>query len=426
MTTRASRLRRRLSARRLACVTLAGILGAVGVALVGATPAGADAPATVRAFGAAAHLGAPTAALNAPIVGIGATHSGHGYWLLAQDGGIFSYGDAHFYGSTGAMHLNQPVVGIAPTPHGHGYWLVASDGGIFSFGDAHFYGSTGALHVKAPIVGMTPTVSGHGYWLVASDGGIFSFGDARFHGSTGGQAIGTTIAGMARTATGHGYWLAGANGRVWAFGDAHPMNAVAPSAPITGIERAPGAAGVWLVGLNGSVYARGTAIYYGGATDAMRSAVGIVGAGGHGYWIATVPSGPPLPANSGTGRRIVYSNHQQRLWLVEANGVASHSFAVSGRHGLPAVGTYHVYAKLPMNPDGSLVLPWSLKFDALPSGGVINIHGIPLTWSGVPIEDDSLLGTPQSHGCLRLSQANAKTTYDWAPIGTPVVVVDLG
>ena len=41
-----------------------------------------------------------------------------------------------FYGSTGAIHLNQPIVGMAATPGGKGYWLVASDGGIFSFGDA--------------------------------------------------------------------------------------------------------------------------------------------------------------------------------------------------------------------------------------------------------------------------------------------------
>ena len=59
-----------------------------------------------------------------------------GYWLVASDGGIFSFGDAQFYGSTGAIHLNQPIVGMAPTPDGRGYWLVASDGGIFAFGDA--------------------------------------------------------------------------------------------------------------------------------------------------------------------------------------------------------------------------------------------------------------------------------------------------
>ena len=91
---------------------------------------------------------------SAPIVGMEATPDGHGYWLVGSDGGVFSFGDASFYGSTGALHLNAPIVGMAPTPDGHGYWLVASDGGVFSFGDATFYGSTGGLRLNAPIVGM--------------------------------------------------------------------------------------------------------------------------------------------------------------------------------------------------------------------------------------------------------------------------------
>ncbi len=78
------------------------------------------------------------------------------------------------------MHLNQPIVGMAATPDGKGYWLVASDGGIFTFGDAAFFGSTGAIHLNAPVVGMAATPDGKGYWLVASDGGIFTFGDAAF------------------------------------------------------------------------------------------------------------------------------------------------------------------------------------------------------------------------------------------------------
>ena len=41
-----------------------------------------------------------------------------------------------------------------------GYWLVASDGGVFSFGDAAFYGSTGNLTLNRPIVGMAMTVGG--------------------------------------------------------------------------------------------------------------------------------------------------------------------------------------------------------------------------------------------------------------------------
>src|SRR4051812_13754238 len=103
-----------------------------------------------------------------------------GYWLVGNDGGIFTFGAATFFGSTGATRLNSPVLGMAATTDGQGYWLVAGDGGIFTFGAARFFGSTGALRLNKPVVGMAPTPTGHGYWLVASDGGIFSFGDARF------------------------------------------------------------------------------------------------------------------------------------------------------------------------------------------------------------------------------------------------------
>ena len=135
-----------------------------------------------------------------------ATSTGRGYWLVAADGGIFSFGDARFYGSTGNIRLNQPIVGMAPTLTGRGYWLVASDGGMFTFGDARFYGSTGNVRLSQPIVGMAPAPSGHGYWLVAADGGIFTFGNALFYGSTGGRHLPQRIVGMARSP--QGYWLA--------------------------------------------------------------------------------------------------------------------------------------------------------------------------------------------------------------------------
>jgi hypothetical protein len=77
-----------------------------------------------------------------------------GYWLVATDGGIFSFGDADFYGSTGAIRLNKPIVGMAATPDGGGYWLVASDGGIFSFGDADFYGSKGGSTIPGAITAV--------------------------------------------------------------------------------------------------------------------------------------------------------------------------------------------------------------------------------------------------------------------------------
>ena len=120
-----------------------------------------------------------------------------GYWLVASDGGVFSFGDASFYGSTGAMTLNKPIVAAMATPDGKGYWLVASDGGVFSFGDASFYGSTGAMTLNKPIVAAMSTPDGKGYWLVAADGGIFSFGDAGFYGSTGAMTLNKPIVGVA-------------------------------------------------------------------------------------------------------------------------------------------------------------------------------------------------------------------------------------
>ena len=158
--------------------------------------------------------------LDAPMVGMARTTDDGGYWTVASDGGIFSFGDAAFHGSMGGKHLDAPMVGMAPTPDGGGYWTVASDGGIFSFGDAAFHGSMGGKHLDAPMVGMAPTPDGGGYWTVASDGGVFSFGDAAFHGSMGGQHLDQPIVGMAATPDGGGYWLVGADGGIFSFGDA--------------------------------------------------------------------------------------------------------------------------------------------------------------------------------------------------------------
>jgi hypothetical protein len=113
------------------------------------------------------------------------------------------------------MHLNQPIVGMAVTPDGGGYWLVASDGGIFTFGDAPFYGSTGAIHLNKPIVGVAATPDGGGYWLVASDGGIFTYGDAAFYGSLGADS--DSVLGMIIDPSAVGYTLVEANGSAAVF-----------------------------------------------------------------------------------------------------------------------------------------------------------------------------------------------------------------
>jgi hypothetical protein len=136
------------------------------------------------------------------------TVTGNGYWLVANDGGIFAFGDARFFGSTGGIRLNRPIVGMAPTVTGNGYWLVASDGGIFAFGDAGFFGSTGGIVLAQPIVGIAAHRGGAGYWMAAADGGIFAFGGAPFHGSMGGADLGgKRVVGIDTTPSGAGYWM---------------------------------------------------------------------------------------------------------------------------------------------------------------------------------------------------------------------------
>ncbi len=243
-----------------------------------------------------------------------------GYWLAAADGGIFSFGNAAFYGSVpGALapgtKLAQPVVGMAATSDRKGYWMDAADGGIFSFGDAAFHGSVpGVLppgtHLVQPVVGMAATADAGGYWMDAADGGIFSFGDAAFHGSVPGVlAPGTRlvqpVVGMAATPDGGGYWMVGADGGIFSFGDAAfhgSVPGVLPpgthlAQPIVGMAATPDGGGYWLVGADGGIFTFGDAAYYGSLPQigAPGSAAAVVPTEtGNGYLIVT-RNGRALP-----------------------------------------------------------------------------------------------------------------------------------
>ena len=225
-----------------------------------------------------------------------------GYWMVASDGGIFSFGDAAFLGSTGSIELNQPIVGMAATPSGNGYWMVASDGGVFSFGDAAFFGSTGSMKLNRPIVGMAATPSGKGYWMVASDGGIFSFGDAQFFGSTGATKLNQPIAGMAATPTGAGYWLTASDGGVFAFGDARfqgaaPERPVRPGSTRTMVAMVPSGTGngYWQISSAGELLAFGDAADLGGVAGLNRPLVGMAASGPGPGQAPAVTNQPPVP-----------------------------------------------------------------------------------------------------------------------------------
>ena len=206
--------------------------------------------------------------LNQPIVGMASNPAGTGYWFVASDGGIFAFGDAKFFGSTGDLKLNKPIVGMAPTPTGQGYYLVASDGGIFAFGDARFRGSTGNIKLNKPIVGMAVAPNGRGYWMVASDGGVFAFGNgARFFGSTGDLKLVQPIVGLAPTNSNDGYWFVAADGGIFAFGDAKAFTPKLGGSPVTGLAKSPDGDGLWITRANGEVNGYGSVPSLGSLTS---------------------------------------------------------------------------------------------------------------------------------------------------------------
>jgi hypothetical protein len=236
-------------------------------------------------------LALPAATVTSATAATAQSSSGvSAYWLVASDGGIFSFGGAQFYGSTGSMVLNKPIVGMAATPDSHGYWLVASDGGVFAFGDAGFHGSTGSMVLNKPIVGMAATHDGGGYWLAASDGGVFAFGDAPFYGSMGGTPLNQPIVGMAATPDGGGYWMVAADGGVFSFGDAQfygSTGSIHLNKPIVGMTAAPNGKGYWFTASDGGVFAFGDVSFYGslGSTPESRPIVAVTStADGGGYW----------------------------------------------------------------------------------------------------------------------------------------------
>ena len=266
--------------------------------LLRATARDLGAPGQDPEYGAGAlDLGAAVAAATSGAVPSVADRLG--YWMVASDGGIFSFGDAGFHGSTGAITLNSPIVAMARTPTGRGYWLVAADGGVFNFGDAPFHGSAGDIALRAPIVGMAPTATGRGYWLVARDGGIFAYGDAKFWGSTGGLVLNQPIVGMAATRSGQGYWLVASDGGIFTFGDAEFRGStgnIRLNKPIVGISRTPTGSGYWLVATDGGIFSFGDAApLFHGSTGNIRLNKPIIGmvptCYGQGYWLVASDGG---------------------------------------------------------------------------------------------------------------------------------------
>ena len=120
-------------------------------------------------------------ALNGPVLDSIPTPTGNGYYMVAADGGIFTFGDASFSGSMGGKAQRPgPVASSRPRRQG----LLA---GRLRRRRLHlrrpFRGSMGDVRLNKPMTGMVPY--GNGYLMVAEDGGIFNFSNRAFVGSLG-------------------------------------------------------------------------------------------------------------------------------------------------------------------------------------------------------------------------------------------------
>ncbi len=136
----------------------------------------------------------------------------------------------------------------------------------------------------------------------------------------------------------------------------------------------------------------------------------------------TVGTSTPQTAFVDT-KHVVYQRGDQRVWLIEADGSVRDSFLVSGRASAPHPGSYRVYSKserawayVP-----GVTMDHMVRFATGSEGGNIGFHAIPIS-RGRGIQSVDQLGTPLSAGCVRMHQDKARQMFDWADLGTPVLV----
>lgn len=149
-----------------------------------------------------------------------------------------------------------------------------------------------------------------------------------------------------------------------------------------------------------------------------------------GYELSPVASmgddAPPLPEDSGSGRRVVYSREEQRVWAVSSDGEIIRSWLVSGsKYNNEAPGTHQVYSRSEQSTawNGAAILPLMIRYQKTDIGA-IGFHGIPIHVSdGTVYQTDAELGTRLSGGCQRQNNMDARFLWAFADVGTTVVVV---
>ncbi|MDH3260917.1 MAG: S-layer homology domain-containing protein [Acidimicrobiia bacterium] len=141
---------------------------------------------------------------------------------------------------------------------------------------------------------------------------------------------------------------------------------------------------------------------------------------------AQVPAPRPAPPypDVGEGKRIIYANAEHRVWLIDENGQLVDTYPVSGREGIPAPGTYQVFSKSveARALTGGITMRHMVRFaygPRVPYG----FHSIPRWPDGRPLQTEEEIGEFLSGGCVRQPDVKAEALYNWAPIGTTVILL---
>ena len=140
--------------------------------------------------------------------------------------------------------------------------------------------------------------------------------------------------------------------------------------------------------------------------------------------VARIRKSDALPADSGEGRRIVFSETAQRVWLVGAAGSVERTYLVSGsKYDNLNPGTYTVQSKTRHATafDYSGTMEYFVRF-ATGYTAPIGFHTVPVDNSGRREQTKKQLGTPTSSGCVRQWRDDAIALWNFAPVGTKVVV----
>lgn len=141
--------------------------------------------------------------------------------------------------------------------------------------------------------------------------------------------------------------------------------------------------------------------------------------------LAAKATGDTLPKSSGTGKRAVFSQSEQRVWLVNNDGSIGRTYKVSGSidDNLHA-GTYVVQLHVlhATAYDYASRMEYFVQFTS-GKNAPIGFHDIPISNGGKLLQTTAQLGTPLSSGCIRQERSDAIALWNFAPVGTKVVVL---